>query len=315
MPQQELKNILQLGEADIGDPDVRVSMHCLPKLWEAAYQTTGDAAIGLRIGNEVKPEQLSIIAQALLQSESLHQGLSQYIRFMRLVNEAVSLSLSVGNQEARLDFLIDPAGYHRSEVERTVAAAVARARYAMGDTITVNEVHFAHPNPGYVDVYHDVFRAPVRFDRPVTALIFDKRLLAKGPSKRNPYVYQALVHHAEGLLKKLKPKENTEDALRDYIRTHLAQDQLDVESAAENLHMSRHTLYRKLKKAGLSFQGLVEEVRQQQALSLLQRKEISVSEVAFLLGFSELSAFSRAFKRWTGSSPAQFREHHALAGT
>ncbi len=308
MAKRDLNRILNLDGADIGNPDLRVSMACLPRLWDAAYSITGDPAVGLRIGSTVKPEQLSIIAQALLQSENLQQGLTHYIRFMRLVNEAVQLDLNFENGQAILDFLIDPAGYHRSEVERTVAAAIARARFALGSAIRVNGVHFAHPAPGYADVYAEVFKAPVHFEQPVTRLVFDKSLLVLKPEKRNPYVYQALVQHAETLLSKLSPRDDLEDALRNYIRSHLAQHHLDVESAAEKLHMSRHTLYRKLKKSGLSFQALVDKVRQEQALDLLDRKEVYISEVAFLLGFSELSAFSRAFKRWTGQSPAQYRE-------
>jgi len=78
--------------------------------------------------------------------------------------------------------------------------------------------------------------------------------------------------------------------------------------AAKKLNMSRHTLYRKLKKEGVSFQSLVEQVRREEAEVHLKDNKISISELAYLLGFSELSAFSRAFKRWTGESPAQYRD-------
>ena len=308
MPASELEAILGLSHDEMAHPDARVDLACLPALWDAAYTCSGDPAVGLHIGAQVKPEQLSIVAQTLLQSENLHQGLNQYMRFMRLVNETLKLSLSVGNHHARLDFIIEPAGYHRSEVERTVMAGFARARYAMGKVISLHEVHFEHADPGYAKAYEELFEAPVRFSQPVTALIFDKRLLAKGPRKRNPYVYQALVQHAESLMRTLAPQDNTVQTLKQYIHNHLAHPKLDAENAAVSLHMSRQTLYRKLKKAGLSFQSLVEEARHAQAVNLLQQSDVSVSEVAFLLGFSELSAFSRAFKRWTGHSPAQFRE-------
>ncbi len=308
MPAPQLERLMGLSATELANPDARVDMRSLSALWEAAHHYSGDPAIGLHIGKQVKPEQLSIVAQTLLQSENLHQGLQQYMRFMQLVNETLKLHLSVGNREARIEFLIEPCNYHRSEIERTVMAGFARARFAMGEVISLNEVHFAHPNPGYAEVYEALFEAPVRFSQPVTALLFDKQLLVLGPNKRNPYLYQALVQHAENLLRSLTPQDNTVVALRKFIEQHLAHAQLDAESAAEHLHMSRHTLYRKLKKAGVSFQGLVEEVRHAQALRLLAQRDVSISEVAFVLGFSELSAFSRAFKRWTGSSPAHYRE-------
>jgi AraC-like DNA-binding protein len=117
-----------------------------------------------------------------------------------------------------------------------------------------------------------------------------------------------LTDYAEKLLKKISTKGNIQDQVRNFIRHNLEDnDALDVKIVANKLNMSRHTLYRKLKKEGVSFQSLAEDVRQAEAKRHLEENSVSISEVAYLLGFSELSAFSRAFKRWTGESPAQYR--------
>ena len=88
----------------------------------------------------------------------------------------------------------------------------------------------------------------------------------------------------------------------------MATDRIDADSLARQCHMSRQTLYRKLKREGLSFHDLVEDIRKDKALRYVASDHYALGEIAFLLGFSELSAFSRAFKRWTGMTPAQFRE-------
>ncbi|WP_227712501.1 helix-turn-helix transcriptional regulator [Marinobacter zhanjiangensis] len=95
--------------------------------------------------------------------------------------------------------------------------------------------------------------------------------------------------------------------VRPLITRHLARGKVKVASVAAELNMSRYTLYKKLKEENLTFAGLLEDVRREQALKYLRDSNRSLSEVAELLGFSELSAFSRAFKRWMGKSPAEFR--------
>ncbi|WP_417548291.1 helix-turn-helix domain-containing protein [Marinobacter segnicrescens] len=95
--------------------------------------------------------------------------------------------------------------------------------------------------------------------------------------------------------------------VRPLIARHLARGKVKVEAVAAELNMSRHTLYKKLKEENLTFAGLLEDVRREQALKYMNDRDRTLSEVAELLGFSELSAFSRAFKRWMGKSPAEFR--------
>jgi AraC-like DNA-binding protein len=149
---------------------------------------------------------------------------------------------------------------------------------------------------------------PISFNQKTTAIVFERKLLDSKIKLNNPHLLNVLTDYAEKLLKKITTKDNIKDQVRRFIKHNLQEnDVLDVNLAAKKLNMSRHTLYRKLKKEGVSFQSLAEEVRQAEAKHYLQENNISISEVAYLLGFSELSAFSRAFKRWTGESPAQFR--------
>ena len=103
-------------------------------------------------------------------------------------------------------------------------------------------------------------------------------------------------------------EENFKQKVFRLIEKSLSSGAVDAANIAEAVHMSRHTLYRRLKAEGVSYHELLDEVRKNKAIHLLKSRQHTLSEIAFLLGFSELSAFSRAFKKWTGQSPAKFNQ-------
>ena len=232
-----------------------------------------------------------------------------YARFFSIVNESSRLTLIEDEHAATLEFTcLSPEYYSVSEMERMIATALARCNYLTGRSIRVQQFRFQHDQPEYIDEYLKVLDAPIKFSQDQTAIVFEKDLLEVVVKHGNPYLLKVLTSSAEKLLRKISSGTDVRHKVRSFIRRNLSDtSELDVERAAKALHMSRHTLYRKLKKEDVSFQSLVEEVRQREAERHLKENSVSISEVAFLLGFSELSAFSRAFKRWTGESPGQFR--------
>jgi AraC-like DNA-binding protein len=303
-----------ISQADIADPDKRVSVTKLETVWDMAKQFTNDPAIGLSVGGKVDPNRFSVVTQASFQCENIKQGLSQYIRFFSIVNQGARMELSVQDDLASLGFsFVLPEYYSISEMERMISSALARYHYLVGNHLQPVRFNFQHKMPEYVERYRVLFDAPLFFEQAKTEILFDRRLLDLKIKQSNPYLLSVLTNYAEKLLKrvqskKAKSKPEVKDKVSHYIRKHLADDvELDVNVVAAALNMSRHTLYRKLKKEDVSFQSLVEEERRKAAIRHLQDENISIGEVAFLLGFSELSAFSRAFKRWTGESPAQYR--------
>jgi len=296
---------------DIHDPDARVPADCLPRIWELMIAHSQNPAAGLMIGSEVCNERLSILAQAFMQSESLQQGIELYQRFHRLASEAVKVSLLTDDKQAELVFDFQSQYAHRSEIERTLLSGIARARYVSRIDLRPKEVHFNYPAPEYAAQYERFFHAPVRFEQEHNAILFSAKLLQEKPKSRNPYLYRVLTQHAERLLKGLHAKNEVLPEVRRLLKENLCKENLDVEQVARAMNMSRHTLYRKLKLEHTSFQTLLDEVRQSTAIDLVLHGGLKLSEVAFLTGFSELSAFSRAFKRWTGISPAQYRKENS----
>jgi AraC-like DNA-binding protein len=309
MSEQELAQQSGISRKDIENLDARIPISKLNKIWDIAKDYTQQAEIGLYVGEEIDPARFSVVAQASFQCETLRDVLQVYARFFSIVNEAACLTLKEGDEWATLEFKsLSPDCYCISEMERMVVTALARCDYLTGRRIKVQCFNFQHAQPEYIAKYQEVCKGELKFSQEQTGVVFKKSALDLKVKHGNPYLLSVLTSYAEKLLRKVASSSDIKDKVRRFIRRHLAEDaELDVERAAKALNMSRHTLYRKLKKEQVSFQSLVEEVRQREAERYLKENKVSISEVAFLLGFSELSAFSRAFKRWTGESPAKFR--------
>lgn len=307
----EIQQTLGQPLNDFQDPDKRIPVGTHYRFWDFALRKSADPALGLHVGEIVEPDRMGLVGHIFFNCDTLEHALNEYTRLHRLVNEAIDIRFTCEGQEAVLSWHCDtPEDYCTADMERTLSACVARARHFIHQRLHINEVRFYHPKPDYTDEYERIFQCPVRFDAGETSLRFASHYLQWRLPHRNPYLYSALMTQVNGLLNRLQPRSVFSRKVRRLISRQLSSEHLDADHLAQQLHMSRQTLYRKLKREGHGFHELVEEVRQAKAKRHVAGSRYSLSEIAFLLGFSELSAFSRAFKRWTGESPAQYRSRH-----
>ncbi|MEX2474667.1 AraC family transcriptional regulator [Marinobacter sp.] len=298
------------------DPDLRVPADHHYQLWEYAEQMTGDPAVGLHAGQVVDPERMGLVGHVFFNCDTLGEAVTQYVRLHRLINESVTLSFEQAGDLAILTWQPDtPGHYCRQDMDRTLAAALSRTRHFIHPGITAEWAEIAHPRPAYAAEYSALVGGPVTFDGSATRLAFHSRHLSHPIPHRNPYVYSAVLKQVNTVLAKLQTRRTFGRKIRKLISRQMATERIDADTLARQCHMSRQTLYRRLKKEGLSFHDLVEQVRKDKALRYVAADHYALGEIAFLLGFSELSAFSRAFKRWTGVAPAQYRAGHRVAET
>ena len=303
-----VEQLTGLAMSELTDPDRRVPADAHYRLWEHAELVTGDPAVGLHAGKVVDPERMGLVGHVFFNCDTLGEAVTQYVRLHRLINESVFLSFEQTADQAILCWQPDMAEHYcRQDMDRTLAAAITRTRHFIHPGIRAEWVEIAHPAPVYADEYEKLLGGPVRFDCGITRLAFNSRHLGHPIPRRNPYVYSAVLKQVNTLLARLQSRRSFGRRIRRLISKQMATERIDADSLARQCHMSRQTLYRKLKKEGLSFHGLVEQVRQDKALRYVAADQYALGEIAFLLGFSELSAFSRAFKRWTGTSPAEYR--------
>ncbi len=169
-------------------------------------------------------------------------------------------------------------------------------------------MRFSHKKPEYVEVYKQHFRCPLKFNQKEDAIVLDRKLAEKSIPGSYPYMKNILMEYAEGLLAKLEAGKQFQDDVKRIIADLLPKGFVDIEQISEKLNMSRWTLTRQLKKEGTTFKELLSELRKEFAMNYLENKKLSATEIAFLLGYSEASAFQRAFKSWTGKNPNEYRK-------
>jgi len=305
----ELEKVTGITIAELDDQDHRIELTKYHKLWELAIKETGNPALGLELGKQVNPGNIGVVGHIVINSDTVGEGLKQYVRLFQAVNDSIRAELihDSNNDIATVNFHCENTDlYCASDMERTLALILFRIRAFVDPTIKLTQICFQHQQPAHIDAYQEIFNCPPLFGQSHCSVSFETKVLEQKPPERNPYVHTALVKQAENLVNKLF-RRALSTKTKVIIGQQLKTGELDADAIANQLHMSRNTLYRKLKHEGYSLQELIEIVRKEKAIQLLEDNNCSLSEIAFMLGFSELSAFSRAFKRWTGKSPKTYQ--------
>ncbi len=292
----------------LGQEDGRLPLDQYQALWKTALKITNNPALGLELGQIFDASKVGLVGHIIFNSSNLGEGLKEYVRLFSIVNEAISLNFETDEQYAYLRFIhLNPEYYCIPDMERSMVLSLYRGKALFDSDIKWEAVHFQHPQPDYIEQYQRVFNCPLYFNQSHCQIVFQRKYLELAPKQRNPYLGSAALQYANNLLKKLF-RRSYSDKVKGLIAQAIGKGVADVDHIAEQLNTSRQTLYRKLKAEGVSFQGLLEEVRFTTAKEQLKGSDRSLSEIAFSLGFSDLSAFSRAFKRWSGVTPKEFRE-------
>lgn len=168
-------------------------------------------------------------------------------------------------------------------------------------------IHFTHKEPGYRAEYDRIFGVPLIFESHMNAIIVDEGFLSIRLPDTNPYLSKILKTHADELLKNPENSKSTRGRVESLLLPILHTGEVSIATITAKLGVSRQTLFRKLKAEGVSYEQVLDELRHTLALRYLKEKKMSVTETAYLVGFSNPTAFSHAFKRWTGSRPRVIR--------
>tara|TARA_R100000322_G_scaffold158719_2_gene119284 strand:- start:1130 stop:2224 length:1095 start_codon:yes stop_codon:yes gene_type:complete len=304
-----IEEILGHHLTELENPDYRLPVQDHYRLWPFAAAQSGDPAVALKFGEIVDPDHMGLMGHIFFNSDTLGHAIDQYLKLHRLVNESVIIERVDEGEWVRLLWRVESEDdYCQADMERTLAAAVVRARHYIHPKLEIDQLTLPHKRPPWVAEYQRIFQCPLAFEAEHASVRFARRYLDWRMPRRNPYLYGALLGHVNRILAPIRPRRLVSREVHRRIARQLANGSVEAETIAEQMHMSRRTLFRKLRHEGYSFQALVEEVRRERALRYVSEDRYALSEIAFLLGFSELSAFSRAFKRWTGESPAHYRQ-------
>lgn len=299
----------------ISDPDARLGSEQMFAVWGEAQKEVRDEIIGLRVAELVPFGAYKALDYLLMASPTLRQAIEKSVRYFHLANGGADLHLCgahAGRASLELHHAGVPREHIRRSVEYTFSVLLARFRLATGVHLRPVEVHFTFKAPPAVHDYYRIFQAPVRFGQPVNRIIFDDDSLDLAHPGADPSLCELIEFHAQRVLVRLPGGDDDFLAqVRRVLNAALRSGDAKVSAVARELAMSERSLQRRLNAHGTSFREVLDEVRSELALRLLGQNEVDVREVAFLLGFSEPSAFYRAFRRWTGRTPATYRKLQA----
>jgi AraC-like DNA-binding protein len=307
---EELYRAVSLDPAALADPDNRIPYAQVVEMYEQAARLTGDDAFGLHLGERISPKVFDVLSYVLLNSTTLGEALRRVVRYHPIWNDGAEYALEIEGASARLryNYLGVDGARSRHDCEMTLAVMLRAGRLSTGLEWTPSEVSFQHAEPADTSEHRRIFRCPLRFSRPFNEIMFDAALLDLAVVEADPVLCEVLERHAEELLTRFPRRGGVAEEVRRLLFDALRGGDPGLDSVARRLGLSARTLQRKLKEEGTSHQELLEEMRRDLSERYLREPHMAICEVAYLLGFSEPSAFHRAFRRWTGTTPARFRQ-------
>ena len=301
-----------LASAALDDPDDRVPFERYAALMRAAKEMTNDPALALHYGELVDMSEVSILGLIMTASETMADALTQMQRFGRLAVEIEGVSAGARFQPAErdgglwlVDTRIDPNAF--PELTETAFARLTCGPRRFLPKAHVLEVHVTHAAPVYRAEYERIFRCPVTFDSDWNALRLDPSIGTWRVAQQPRYFFDIFAERAGALLKTLEESKTTRGRVEAFLMPILHMGEISAERVAAAMGFSRQTLFRKLRSENTTYERVLDELRYRMAMHYLTAKNASVNETAYLVGFSDAPAFSRAFKRWSGRSPSEAR--------
>lgn len=301
-----------LQRADVGadtleDPDARVALHRYAALMRTAIALTGDPALALRYGESTDISQYSVVGLIGRASATMADAHAQLNRYVRLV---VDVEMD-GDERFRLDrdangvWIVDTRRNPNAfpELTESAFAQIVCGPRLLGIPPFAKAVQVTHPEPTHAAEYRRVLGAPVAFGARRNAILADPEIMAEPVQRLPSYAFGVLTEHADVLLDALARRATVRSQVERLLMPMLHTGPARIDTVAARLNVSRQTLYRRLKAEGVTFAQVLDDLRHRMALDYLTTRKVSVTETAYLVGFSEPAAFSRAFKRWTGRRP------------
>jgi AraC-like DNA-binding protein len=294
-----------IDPAVLRDPDSRVSLRLLHRAWELAAARSGDPAFGLHAGEHAGLGTFEALDYAMWASDTLEDVLERLVRFYRVIGDDLATTLVRKGDWIHLRHVSTHEPRHRAETRLAVLAS--RARELCGRGFRIHEVRFRHPAPADARPHRALFRCPVQFGCATTELVFAAEQLQLPVRTAKPGLASVLDRHLQVLLGRL-PKEPTLLArVDDAIARLLHVGRPSLARTAVALQVAPRTLQRELQRLDLTHRKVVDDLRRELADRYLAARRISISEVAFMLGFNDVSGFRRAYRKWTGRNASQAR--------
>lgn len=305
----ELLAAAGLTAAQVEDPDGRLPGAAVASLWRAALSRSGAPDLGLRVALAVPFGAYRVIDFLAASAPTVGEGLLRVARYFPLVNSALGWEVAPGPDLVHMSLTHPgaPGALPRPYVEYAIAVTVLHCQHASGFDWPLAEVAFSFPAPPAPALHERTFRCPVRFGEPASGFAVTRATWDRPSRAPSSELLRTLEAHADRMIAELAPARVVSAQVARLLADALQGGEPTLAAIARRMAMSPRTLQRRLELEDTSFAEVLDQTRRHFAQLYVNEPRLALTEVAYLLGFSEPSAFTRAFNRWYGQAPSQYR--------
>ncbi|ENW17686.1 helix-turn-helix domain-containing protein [Acinetobacter haemolyticus] len=288
------------------DKSVRRNNSTQRRFWDAAEKISVDSDVGLHVGGNVPPFRGQVIEYLFLSSPTFGEGLQRTIRYQALLTDAMSFKLEHhDNKVAIISGLNHPVRHY---LECAIGILLNFFKYISEDAFTPSEIWLPYDKGTKQDEYKKIWGCHVRLGQTEGRLFFDAKLLDHPSPAYEPELLKVHEHHAASQLELLHKHQLIHEIEKILASGLLESSEFDQNIVASRLDRSARSLRADLQLLNTSYEKVIAQYRERLARRLLSQTQESIDQIVYLTGFSEPSAFSRAFKRWTGETPTAYRQ-------
>jgi AraC-like DNA-binding protein len=290
-------------------PDRQIPIEQYIAIEDQAASATGDPCFGLHMGEFFEPGHWSILGYMMMNCRTLGEAAEKNARYQRIIGNLIGSRLQLGIKKVKIILTVPR---HAPTLSRHCFEAVFSSSIRMFRTLTGKpycplEVGFSYPAPASPEEYKRVFGCPVLFDQKHTSMTVRMDLAGTPILTPNAQMLERFENYAREYLSELESPARTTQEVIKIILEQLDSRNLSVASVARTMCVSVRTLQGKLKEEGVVFSDLLQQTRVRLAKKYL-KENYTVEDITYLLGFTEASVFRKAFKKWLGQTPREFRE-------
>lgn len=297
-----------LDVESLEDASKRVPVATYRSMLERAGRLAGDANVGLHIGECIKPAQYGALGFSVMSCKTAGEAFERHMRYENLVSDRAVSTYHFEGDQIRLSWDTRGLEVGREMAEENVVSWVTFLRWITGQSRAITEVRFTHPQPSDQSEYQRVFACPVKFGQAMVELVFPAEIRNLAIVQHDPVMREMMDAYAESQLDELLQSDGLLSTVRTLMIEAMATGSVTLDVISEQLGITPRTLQRRLSERDETFQGLLDTVRKGLALTYITQPFIDLAELAYLLGFSDQTAFQRAFKKWTGTTPGKYKK-------
>jgi len=303
----ELLNLAGIDRETAEHPDGEISFSQMRAFWQNAFRMSGDPLLGMHTAQNVEIGDYKYLDYLTIYAATVGDSIENICRYTALINTWINWEIQERNDEIAMCMTSNAGMIWPHAFEFVFSFITKRMRQITTEDWVPKLVCFPFPPPADSQAHNDYFRTTLQYEAPVGKLVISRESWSQPLPASDQQLMSVLDEHARMLLAKRPIPDDFVGQVRKEIVRELHGGEALRNNVAEKLNMSPRTLQRRLDKQGVVYADLVDEVRAVLAKTKLQASDLSLPEIGFLLGFSEQSSFNRAFKRWTGKTPREYR--------